>query len=188
MTICWRSTRYVQPNNIILGVSGDFDTASMEKRLRAAFESWPKGPAASKTAPADIHPAKPGFYSIHKDDVTQAYIYFVGAGTIRNTPDYYALGVLNEVFGGGFSGRLMNDIRTARGLAYAVGGGIGTDWDHPGLLRVSVGTKSSTTIEALNAARGEINDPSPNRSRFAWLTRRKRCSPPSSSAATKKSS
>lgn len=150
--------RYVQPNNIILGVSGDFDTASMEKRLRAAFESWPKGPAAPKAAPADIHPAKPGFYSIHKDDVTQAYIYFVGAGTIRNTPDYYALGVLNEVFGGGFSGRLMNDIRTARGLAYAVGGGIGTDWDHPGLLRVSVGTKSSTTIEALNAARGEIND------------------------------
>ena len=150
--------RFVQPNNIILGVTGDFDTVSMEKRLRAAFESWPKGPAASKAAPAGIHPAKPGFYAIHKDDVTQAYIYFIGPGTTRDTPDYYALGVLNDVFGGGFSGRLVNDIRTARGLAYSVGGGLGYDWDHPGLFRVSAGTKSSTAVEALNAIRSEIND------------------------------
>lgn len=150
--------RFVQPNNIILGVTGDFDSASMEKRLRAAFASWPKGPEASKSAPAGIHPAKPGLYAIPKSDVTQAYIYFVGPGTTRNTPDYYALGVLNEIFGGGFSGRLMNDIRTARGLAYSVGGGIGYDWDHPALFRVSAGTKSGTAVEALNAIRGEIND------------------------------
>jgi zinc protease len=150
--------RFVHPNNIILGVAGDFDSATMEKRLRAAFESWPKGPAASKTAPTDIHPAKPGVYAIHKDDITQAYLYVVGPGTTRNTPDYYALGVMNEVFGGGFSGRLVNDIRTARGLAYNVGGGLGYDWDHPALFRVVAGTKSSTAIEALNAIRGEIND------------------------------
>jgi zinc protease len=150
--------RFVQPNNIILGVTGDFDSAQMEKRLRAAFESWPKGPAAPKAAPTDIQPAKPGLYAIHKDDITQAYISIVGRGTTRNNPDYYALGVMNEVFGGGFSGRLVNDIRTARGLAYAVGGGLGSDWDHPALFRVGAGTKSSTAIEALTAIRGEIND------------------------------
>ena len=40
--------KYVHPNNIILGISGDFDSAAMEARLRAAFESWPKGPALPK--------------------------------------------------------------------------------------------------------------------------------------------
>src|SRR5208282_3972072 len=32
---------YVHPNHIILGISGDFDSATMEAKLRAAFESWP---------------------------------------------------------------------------------------------------------------------------------------------------
>src|SRR5689334_525319 len=55
--------KYVHPNNIILGISGDFDSAAMEARLRAAFESWPKGPAAPKN---DIQysPAKPGYYLV----------------------------------------------------------------------------------------------------------------------------
>jgi zinc protease len=150
--------KFVQPNNIILGLTGDFDSAAMEKKLRAAFESWPKGTAASRTAPAGIDPAKPGLYSIAKSDVTQGYIYFVGRGVQRDTPDYYAITVLNEIFGGGFSGRLMNDIRTARGLAYSVGGGIGMDWDKPGLFRVSMGTKSGTTVEAIGAVKNAINE------------------------------
>ena len=40
--IDWHKT-YVHPNHIILGISGDFDSAAMEAKLRAAFESWPKG-------------------------------------------------------------------------------------------------------------------------------------------------
>src|SRR5207244_71745 len=52
--------RFIHPNNIILGLGGDFDAAAMEKKLRAAFESWPKGPPVPHTAPNDIAPAKPG--------------------------------------------------------------------------------------------------------------------------------
>src|SRR5579863_5581886 len=37
--------KYVHPNNIVFGISGDFDAAAMEAKLRAAFDSWPKGPA-----------------------------------------------------------------------------------------------------------------------------------------------
>src|SRR5579883_1051911 len=37
--------KYVHPNNIILGISGDFDAAAMEKKLRSTFDSWPKGQA-----------------------------------------------------------------------------------------------------------------------------------------------
>src|SRR5947209_8002257 len=40
--------KYIHPNNIILGISGDFDSAAMESRLRAAFEASPKGPAFPK--------------------------------------------------------------------------------------------------------------------------------------------
>jgi zinc protease len=64
--------------------------------------------------------------------------------------------VFNEAFGGGFSSRLFGDIRTTKGLAYAVGGGVGAGWDHPGMLRLMVSTKSSTTFESIQALDEEL--------------------------------
>jgi len=145
----WHRT-YVHPNNVILGISGDFDAAAMEAKLRAAFEAWPKGADLPKD---DIHyqPAKPGYYLVPKEDVNQSSIRMVTLGTTRNNPDYYAISVFNEAFGGGFSSRLFNDIRTKRGLAYNVGGGIGTNFGHPGIQQFGMGTKSQTTVESIQA-------------------------------------
>jgi len=148
--------RYVHPNNILLGLVGDFDTAAMEQKVRQTFDSWPRGPDAPKAAPAVGQATKPGVYFVAKDDVTQSNIYLVHGGTTRNNPDYYPLVVMNEILGGGFSGRLMNHIRSQLGLAYGVSGGVGAEWDHPGLFRVWMGTKSGTTLEAINAIRGDI--------------------------------
>ncbi|HEV3511576.1 MAG TPA: pitrilysin family protein [Candidatus Sulfotelmatobacter sp.] len=149
--------KYIHPNNIILGITGDFDPVAMEARLRAAFESWPKGPALPKNE-IQYSPAKPGYYLVAKDDVNQSNISMVGLGTTRANPDYYAISVFNEAFGGGFSSRLFNDIRTKRGLAYGVGGGIGTNFGHPGILQVAMGTKSQSTVEAIQAADEDIDN------------------------------
>jgi zinc protease len=148
----------VHPNNIILGVSGDFDSAAMEARLRAAFDSWPKGPAAPRKIDVKYSPAPSAYYLVSKEDVNQSNIHMVGLGTTRDNPDYYAISVFNEAFGGGFSSRLFNDIRTKRGLAYSVGGGIGTNFGHPGILQVTIGTKSQSTIEAIQAATEDIEN------------------------------
>jgi len=149
--------KYVHPNNIILGVTGDFDSAAMEARLRAAFESWPKGPTAEREN-IQYTPAAPGYYFVSKDDVNQSSIHMLSLGTTRDNPDYYAISVFNEAFGGGFSSRLFNDIRTKRGLAYSVGGGIGTNFGHPGILQVAIGTKSQSTVEAIQAADEDIDN------------------------------
>ncbi len=149
--------KYVHPNNIILGVTGDFDSAAMEAKLRAAFESWPKGPALSKDN-VQYHPAAPGYYLVPKDDVNQSSIHMVALGITRDNPDFYAISVFNEAFGGGFSSRLFNDIRTKRGLAYNVGGGIGANFGHPGILQIVMGTKSQSTIEAIQAAGEDIDN------------------------------
>lgn len=148
---------YVQPNHIILGIVGDFDAAAMEAKLRQAFGAWPKGTAA-KEEKIEFQPAKPGYYLVEKEDVNQSSINMVGLGIRRDNPDYYAVRVFNEAFGSGFSSRLMQSIRTAKGLAYAVGGGIGSTFDHPGLLRLSMGTKSATTIESILALDEQIDD------------------------------
>src|SRR5262249_48825947 len=51
--------KYIHPNDAILGIYGDFDPAAMEQKLRAAFESWPKGPKAVPPK-IEFNSAKPG--------------------------------------------------------------------------------------------------------------------------------
>jgi zinc protease len=152
----WHHGRVVA-NNIILGVVGDFDSAAMEAKLRQTFGAWPKGPAV-KPPEIQFEPARPGYYLIPKPDVNQSSIRMVELGIRRDNPDYYATQVFNEAFGGGFASRLFRNIRTAKGLAYDVGGGIGTAFDHPGVVRMSMGTKSATTIESIQAIYEQIDD------------------------------
>jgi zinc protease len=153
--VSWHQ-RYVHPNNIILGVVGDFDSTAMEAKLREAFESWPKGPAVPKLQ-ASFKAPKPGIYFVQKDDVTASTVQMVDLGTTRDNPDYYAIEVFNEFFGGGFSSRLFSNIRSKKGLAYAVGGGVGTEFDHPGILRLFLGTKSKSTAAAIDAFNAELD-------------------------------
>jgi zinc protease len=148
---------HVNPNNIILGIVGDFDSAAMEAKLRQTYGTWPKGPAL-KPETIEFTPAKPGYYLVEKDDVNQSSISMVGIGIRRDNPDYYAVRVFNEAFGGGFSSRLFRTIRTEKGLAYSVGGGIGTAFDHPGMVRLGMGTKSATTLESIQALDEQIDD------------------------------
>jgi zinc protease len=152
--------KYVHPNDIILGISGDFDSAAMEARLRSAFESWPKGESFPPFPKNELQyaPAKPGYYFVSKEDVNQSNIRMVALGTTRDNPDYYAISVFNEAFGGGFSSRLFNDIRTKRGLAYGVGGGVGTNFGHQGILQIAMSTKSESTVDAIQALDEDIDD------------------------------
>ena len=153
--INWHHT-YVHPNNIILGVTGDFDSKAMEAKLREAFESWPRGPAAPRLDVAFQEP-KPGYYFVPKDDVTESAIRMVHLGTRRDNPDFYALEVFNEAFGGGFSSRLFSNIRSKRGLAYYVFGGVGAAYDHPGIFQVAMGTKNGTTAASVEALYQELD-------------------------------
>ena len=144
-------------NNIIVAVTGDFDPAAMEKSLRDAFESLPRGPAWPKTTGSFSGPA-PGVYSVNKPEVNQSNIWIVGLGTERRNPDFYALSVMNQIFSGGFGSRLFQDVRTKQGLAYAVFGAYGASFDHPGMFYTAASTKSVSTVQATKAMLDEIHE------------------------------
>lgn len=154
--VAWHKAYYV-PNNIMLGVSGDFDPKAMRKTIEQAFASWPKGGGVTvgkipyRTAP------NPGVFFIEKPDVTQANIAMAELGIEQKNPDYFAAQIMNEVLGGGFSGRLVNSIRTKQGLAYSVSGGLGAAFDRPGLMRLGMQTKSASLFDAIAALKVEVN-------------------------------
>lgn len=148
--------RTVVPNEMIVSVSGDFNSAEMEKKLRAAFEPLQRGPAQPSEKFTFTDP-KPGIRFAEKNDVNQSNVLIVGLGTERRNPDYYALSVMNEVFSGGFGSRVVQNVRTRLGLAYSVDGSFGASYDHPGIFYVIAGTKSASTVAATKAMLDEVN-------------------------------
>lgn len=145
----------VAPNNMLIGISGDFDSAQMEAKIRAAFESLPRG--ATIEAPKVEFPGPtPGIYFADKPDVDQSTVFIVGLGTEQNNPDFYALSIMNEVFSGGFGSRVFQYVRTKLGLAYEVDGSFSAAYDHPGIFYTVAATKSSSTVPATQAMLEEI--------------------------------
>jgi zinc protease len=145
----------VVPSNIIVGVSGDFDSAAMEAKLRAAFEPLPRG-ERFESAKITFTDPKQSVNFVEKADVNQSNVVIVGLGTERSNPDYYALSVMNEIFSGGFGSRVVQNVRTKLGLAYSVSGSFSAAYDHPGIFYVLAATKSDSTVAATQAMLAEI--------------------------------
>ena len=119
--------------------------------------------------------------------MTQAAIALGELGIRRDDPDFYAVEVLNDVLSGSFTSRLVSEIRTAKGLAYAVAGGVGADFDHPGMTELWMTTKTETAGAGLGALLDEARDldPPPAHRRGGGAGRRRRSSTPSSSTSTR---
>jgi zinc protease len=93
----------------------------------------------------------PRIVKIEKD-LTQANILIGGSGIPRHHPDYYAVSVMNYIFGGGgFVSRLMKSIRDEMGLAYDVSSSF-IPYREGGILQIGVQTKNESanvTVEEI---------------------------------------
>ena len=103
-----------------------------------------------------VHPAEPGLYRIEKD-VNQGRV-SLGLPTVkRDSPDIYALEVMNDILGApGFTSRLMTTVRSNEGLAYAAGSGLSVGVWYPGRFRAAFQSKSRTVLWATELVLGEI--------------------------------
>lgn len=149
--VAWHG-RMFHPDRTVLGLAGDFSSEEALRWVREAFGDWPRGPQERPAAPTWQERPTPGIYHAEKADVPQSGIIMGHLGVRRDHPDYYALEVLNQVLGASSVSRLFANIRTKKGLAYAVSGQVGTAWDHPGMAMLFMTTKVETTgasIEAL---------------------------------------
>jgi zinc protease len=145
----------VVPNNMIVALSGDFDSSTMEAKLRKALEPLPRA-EKFESAKITFSDPKQSVNFVEKSDVNQSNVLIVGLGTERSNPDYYALSVMNEIFSGGFGSRVVQNVRTKLGLAYSVSGSFSASYDHPGIFYVIAATKSASTVAATQAMLEEI--------------------------------
>ncbi|MEM9469885.1 MAG: insulinase family protein, partial [Pseudomonadota bacterium] len=74
----------------------------------------------------------------------------------ENHPDYYALQVLNHIFGAsGFGSRLMEEAREKRGLTYGIYSGL-NNYDEAKALTISTSTQNKTAQEIISVIHNEM--------------------------------
>jgi len=149
-------SEYFAPNNIILGVIGDFQPDEIKALLGKYFGNWAeKKIDLPEIPPVDPTP-KPGVYEIYKD-VNQASIRFGELGIDRDNPDKYAVSVMNFILGGGsFTSRMTSKVRSDEGLSYSVGTRFDTDSRDLGTWYAFCQTKLATTYKAMRLMLDEV--------------------------------
>jgi zinc protease len=148
------SSRY-SPNNTIIAVVGDVSEKEIVPLLNEYFKSWQK---KDQPLPASVPPPVIDKIVMKKIDkkVTQANIAMGHLGISRENPDYYAVSVMNYILGsGGFSSRLMDNIRDNKGLAYDVRSAFAAQKE-PGSFTVTIQTKNESANAVIAETLKEI--------------------------------
>ncbi len=147
---------YINPENVMIAIWGDFDKNEMIEKMNKYFGDWSPGPGKVPPLPQVDFEFKPGIHYIEKDNVTQSNILLGHIGGLTGDPDYFALTVANNVLGGSFGGRMFNEVRSKKGLAYSAGSIFSSNISYPGIYYNYVITKLEQTAEASRAVWHEI--------------------------------
>lgn len=147
----------VRPDQTILAIAGDFDPTRMKALVETNFGDWQASGAALPVADASgTTQAQSGVFFVDQPQLSQSYIQIGHIGGQRDSPDYAALTVLNEVLNG-FSGRLFNEVRSRQGLAYVVYAFWAARYDYPGMFIGGGQTRSDATVPFIQTVQKEID-------------------------------
>ena len=144
----------VAPDRMILIAVGDFKSEEMLKKLKAKFSDWKKNNVTLPAVPP-VPAGKPHVVLVDKPDATQTQVRFVRTAIARNSPDYFAAELASGILGGGFTSRLVDEIRVNKSLTYGISSRFGTETQGGDFL-VSTFTKIETTKELLDATRAVL--------------------------------
>ena len=140
---------YYQPGRAIVTVVGDITPVKAKAAVEKGLAAWAKGgdkPSFDYPKLPELQPAK--IYLVDKPGAAQSVFNIGLPGPPRNTPDYFALQVLNTILGGQFQSRLNANIREQKGYSYGVNSNFGFG-KGPGAFRAGGSIVSAKTDAAL---------------------------------------
>jgi zinc protease len=117
MLVDFHRTRYV-PDFALIAMVGDITPAAAKEKLGATFGSWKKanGGKPTVTEPPPVGPAT--VYLVNRPGSVQSNVAVASPAISRTSPDYDTVRVLNEIIGGGPTGRLFLNLREDKGWTY----------------------------------------------------------------------
>jgi len=150
--------QFIKDRELIVALSGDFDKKEVVNLVSKTFTGWQGTAAVKPDIPAVKLATAPGIYLINKEDMTQAVVCVGNLGINRLDPDNVEINVLNFIYGSGsFNSRIVREIRSNRGLAYAAFGSVRTGRDKGAFFNFSM-TKNESVGEVITIMREIMND------------------------------
>jgi zinc protease len=135
---------------------GELEPERLFAAAERSFGTWTGGPEAPRVAPALERAALHGkIIIVDKPDQTQTQVRLGALAFRRGHPDHVPAHVVNAALGGGFTSRLVEEVRVNRGLSYGVGSGFDTLMAG-GSFGISTFTKTETTREIIDVTLGEV--------------------------------
>lgn len=140
---------YFKPGRAVITIAGDIDPATARRVVEKTLAAWPAGGERPSFAYGAVPtPKARTIYLVDKPKAAQSVFAFGEPGPARDTPDYYALEVMNRLLGGMFQSRLNHDIREVKGYSYGVTSRFAYGRG-PGAFKASGGIVSAKTDSAL---------------------------------------
>ena len=154
--------QYFQPGRALVTVVGDVTATGVKPVIEKALAAWPKaGARPAFTYPAPPQVQKTTIFLVDRPGAAQSTFAIGHPGPPRNTPDYYALQVMNTMLGGMFQSRLNANIREEKGYSYGVTSNFAFG-KGPGAFRTGgdiVGDKTDVAlVEFMKELRGMLGE------------------------------
>ncbi|MEO1721511.1 MAG: pitrilysin family protein [Pseudomonadota bacterium] len=138
-----------------VAVVGAVDAERAGRIVDTILAGLPETAAADAALPPAPELSPPPGVEVVNLEIPQSVAIFGHAGIPRDDPDYIPAFVMNYILGGGgFSSRLMTEVREKRGLAYGVYAYL-ADIDGAPLYLGSVSTENERIGESLDVIRAE---------------------------------
>jgi zinc protease len=135
-------------------VVGDITAAELGPLLDTLFAAIPEKRTTPDVAPIAMQNA--GKTDIIDRDIPQSVVVFGAPGIEMTDPGYRAAQVMNYVLGGGgFASRLMQEVRSKRGLTYGISTGLAA-YRLADIISGSVASDNAKIKEALDLTKAEI--------------------------------
>jgi predicted Zn-dependent peptidase len=146
------------PNQIMIGLTGDFKKPEMLAKIKDLFGDWPKAEVHLPPLPKVNPQPRPGVFYVPKA-VNQSSIWMAHWGTNRENPDRFAIDLMNDILGGSsFSSRISERVRNDEGLAYSVGTSFNTSLRDINFFLASAQTQTDKTVQAIQSILDEIRN------------------------------
>lgn len=150
------------PNNVLILVVGDVKAKKVEKSVREYFGDWQPGSPQTVSYGGAPEAPETKFYVYNKTGAVQTEIMIGQLAPRAVNPDWPAILVANQVFGGGSSSRLYWNIRETRGWTYHVRSTFGREKDLGSfVLRTPVRTEvtDSVVVELMSELERIVSEP-----------------------------
>ncbi|MDR3406642.1 MAG: pitrilysin family protein [Chthoniobacter sp.] len=106
------------PNNASLAIVGDVKADAILPLIQQTFGSWQKGDVPALKLPEVPTIKGLTIHLVDRPGSVQSNIIVLSDAPPRNNPDLPELNVVNATLGGGFSGRLFQNLREKHGWTY----------------------------------------------------------------------